>query len=261
MVSLMEAIFLGALQGVTEWLPVSSSGHLALAQTLLGLQLSLLFDVALHAGTLLAALAFFWKDIWKMVAAVAKFDFKSEYGRLAAMVALGTVPLAAAGLLFRDAIAALFNSPLAIGTSMLLMGMILYITKFSRGDRGIGVKAALFVGAAQALALVPGISRSGATIAAGLSRHINRQKAFIFSFMLSIPAVVGANVYELYKTGSDGVAVIGIETVAAVAVAAVVGYGSIGLLKKVFESKRLHMFAYYCWAIGLAVVAYSYLFL
>jgi undecaprenyl-diphosphatase len=164
-------------------------------------------------------------------------------------------------LLFRDAIAALFNSPPAIGTSMLLMGMILYITKFSRGDREIGVKAALFVGAAQALALMPGISRSGATIAAGLSRHINRQKAFLFSFMLSIPAVVGANVYELYKTGSGGVAAMGIETVAAVAVAAVAGYGSIRLLKKVFESRRLHMFAYYCWAVGLAVVAYSYLFL
>jgi undecaprenyl-diphosphatase len=259
MVGVFEAVLLGALQGVTEWLPISSSGHLALAQMLLGMQVPLLFDVLLHAGTLLAVLAFFRKDAWKMLSAALRLDFRSEYGRLAVMVAIGTAPVALAGFLLHDAIGALFGSPFAIGVSMLLMGALLYATRLFRPaeGRGVGVKDALYIGAAQALSLVPGISRSGSTIAAGLSRHIDRQKALLFSFMLSIPAVVGANAFELYNAGAAGLDAIGLEGVAAVAVAAVVGYAAIRLLKKVFDSGRLHMFAYYCWAVGAAVIAYS----
>lgn len=261
MVNLADAVLLGALQGVTEWLPVSSSGHLALAQALLGLQVPLLFDVLLHAGTLLAVIVFFRKDVWRLLSAALRMDFRSEYGRMAAMVAVGTVPVALAGFFLRDAIGALFGSPLAIGVSMLLMGALLYATKLFRpaAGRAVGVKDALFIGAAQALSLVPGISRSGSTIAAGLSRHVDRQKALLFSFMLSIPAVAGASAFELYSAGTAGIGAIGFEGAIAVAVAAAVGYGAITLLKKVFDSGRLHVFAYYCWAVGTAVIAYSLL--
>ncbi|MCX6821025.1 MAG: undecaprenyl-diphosphate phosphatase [Candidatus Aenigmarchaeota archaeon] len=261
MVGILEAVFLGALQGVTEWLPVSSSGHLALAQSLLGLQAPLLFDTALHAGTLLAVLAFFWKDVLKMANAVLRLDFRSEYGRLAVMVVIGTLPVVLAGVMLHDAVEALFGSPMAIGVSMMLMGTLLYVTKFPRGERAVGAKDALFIGAAQALSLVPGISRSGSTIAAGLSRHVERQKAFLFSFMLSIPAVVGANAYEVYMSSPSTIGGLGIETAAAVAVSALLGYAAIRALKKIFDSGRFHMFAYYCWVAGAAVVAYAYLFL
>jgi len=256
MAGLVEAALLGALQGVTEWLPVSSSGHLALAQMLLGVQVPLAFDVALHAGTLLAAMFFFRKDVLKMVSAAARLDFKSEYGRLCAMVVLGTVPVALAGLLLHDAIASIFESALGIGVAMMLTGTVLWLTRFFDGSRGIGAWDALLVGAAQALALVPGISRSGITIAAGLSRRIERRKAFLFSFMLSIPAVAGANVLEIYRAGS-AIGAIGAEALLGIAAAAVVGYASIGILNDAFQSNRLHMFAYYCWAVGAATVAYS----
>ncbi|MFH1622939.1 MAG: undecaprenyl-diphosphate phosphatase [Candidatus Aenigmatarchaeota archaeon] len=259
MVGLLEAALLGCLQGVTEWLPVSSSGHLALAQKMLGLRVPLAFDVALHAGTMLAVLAFFRKDILKMVSAAVRLDYRSEYGSMGLMVVLGTAPVALAGLLLHDAIGAIFESTLGIGVAMMLMGTVLWLTRFFDGSRGIGAWDALFVGAAQALALVPGISRSGITIAAGLSRRIDRRKAFLFSFMLSIPAVAGANVLEIYRAGSD-LGAIGAEALVGVAAAAAVGYASIGLLRNVFQSNRMHLFAYYCWAVGAAAVAYSYLF-
>jgi undecaprenyl-diphosphatase len=261
MINLPEAVFLGALQGVTEWLPISSSGHLALAQAALGLQVPLLFDVLLHAGTLLAVLVFFRKDVWKLLSAALRLDFRSEYGRMAAMAVIGTAPVALAGFLLHDAIGALFGSPFAIGVSMLLMGTLLYATKLFRPvtGRSVGVKDALYIGVAQALSLVPGISRSGSTIVAGLSRHVDRQKALLFSFMLSIPAVVGANAYEAYKTGIVGLDAIGPNGFVAVAVAAAAGYAAIVLLKKVFDAGRLHLFAYYCWAVGAAVIAYSLL--
>jgi len=261
MVSLLEALLLGALQGFTEWLPISSQGHLVIAQALLGVSVPLMFDAALEAGTLLALLAYFRKDLWKILQSLLKLDFSSEYGRLIPLVVVGTVPIVIAGFLLRDAIAAIFNSTMSVGLAMLFTGTILYVTKFSRGERAIGVKDALFVGVAQVLALVPGVSRSGITMASGLSRHVDRQKAFFFSFMLAIPAIVGANLLVLLETPQSAIASLGYETVVAVATAAVVGYASISILRRVFASGRFYVFAYYCWAVGAAVIAYSYFFI
>lgn len=261
MVGLIEAIFLGFVQGLTEWLPVSSFGHLIIVQQLLGLHLPLLFDIALHGGTILSVFAFFWKEIWKILSAVSKFDFGTSEGRMGLFVLVGGVPVAFVGFALYDVLVPLFENLFVVGAALLVTGFALYCTKFFSGEREMDTKDALLIGISQAFSIIPGLSRSGLTISSALFRKISRQQAFAFSFLLAIPAIVGANVFELYKTASSGMNLnsFGFEMFLGASVAAMVGYVSLRLLGDALRKGRFYMFAYYCWTVGTLVLIYAYM--
>ena len=259
MSSLVPAVLLGLLQGLTEFLPVSSSGHLALAQSLIPgfSQPGVLFDVTLHIGTLVAVCIYFWQDLRGMALSL----FSSGRGDAAAsrrmlwLLIAGSVPTAAIGLLFRKQFEAMFSDVYGVGVWFIVTGVLLFLTDrvSTRGRElsAMGLLDALVIGVAQGLAIIPSLSRSGATIAAGVFLGLERGLLVRYSFLLSIPAVAGAFVLELVThrhealQGFDPLAY-GAGTLAAL----VVGYWSIGVLLNMTRSRRLSVFAYYCWAVG-----------
>lgn len=251
--NIFQAIFLGIIQGLTEFLPVSSSGHLVLAQHFLNLhEASVLFafDVAVHLGTLLAVVFFFAREVGEMI--------QKPFSRLSLMVVVATLPAVVVGLFFKDQIESLFVSPRVAGFGLLVTGTILWFTRFveqrMREVRAPGFWGALLVGLFQAVAITPGISRSGSTIAAGLMTSWDRSFAARFSFLISIPAILGALTLELWdlKTGAIQAAAlpwgpIGIGTI----FSAITGFLAIQWMLKIIAQRRFHWFAYYCWAVGL----------
>jgi len=254
---LVQAILLGALQGVTEWLPISSSGHLALAQHFLGVSPPLLFDLALHAGTLLALVVFFRKEILELLRALASLDFQSPAGKLIPLLVLAMLPTALIGFAFKPFFESMFSAPLLVGAALLVNGAFLYLTKFAKAGKELGVISSLVVGVAQGLAVAPGISRSGATISTALLQGVERRKAAVFSFLLAIPAVGGASAYE-FASNSGSLAGVGSDAlVLGIIVAGIIGYLSLGLLFRVLDSRRFHQFAYYCWLVGAVAIALS----
>ena len=262
MIGDLQALWLGILQGLTEFLPVSSSGHLVLGQNILGVnQPDLLFDVAVHVGTLVAVLFCFREDIVSILRGLwAKDDQAREGRRLLFLIVVGSVPTALIGLLFKDQFEALFSSLSAVGVALLVTGGLLMATRFApQGRRGLnatGPGRALLVGLFQGLAITPGISRSGATISAGLYLGLDRRLAAHFSFLLSIPAILGALALELKDVEFSTVAVSPL-LLGGVA-AALSGYFALKVLLKVVQKGRLYWFAPYCWALGLAVLAMGF---
>jgi undecaprenyl-diphosphatase len=252
---LIDIFILAIIQGVTEWLPVSSSGHLVIAQEYLGLKLPLIFDVALHAGTLGVVLAMFRRDLTKIFKALFRLDFRAKEGKLALFIAVGSVPTALTGFLFRDALESLFYNPLAVGIALLTTGLFLYASKSRRSDKELDYLDSLLIGVAQGIAIIPGVSRSGVTIAVALLRGVRKETAFTYSFLLSIPAVIGATITE-----SRGLAVGGMDVVAVLfgaLVSMIVGYVSLKLLLRIVMKGRLHLFAYYCWIVGAIIIVFS----
>lgn len=252
--TLTESLISGIVQGLTEFLPVSSSGHLVLLHRFFGLSEPMMFfDVCLHAGTLAAVLFYFRKDLLGIVT-------RRDY-RTIALLGAGTVPVVAAGLLFEDRIEALFASPgivsmMLYGTAFLLLAGE-YLYKRVRRMNGLTAVSALGVGAAQAMALVPGISRSGATISAGLAFGLERDKAFSFSFLLSVPAVSAALVYKLLKAGTAAAdPSVGLNYAAGAFTAFVVGMASLAVLRRVVASGKLYIFAVYCILAGTVGILY-----
>jgi undecaprenyl-diphosphatase len=252
---------LGFIQGVTEWLPISSTGHLRITELLLGLSLPLLFDITLHVGTLIVILFFFRKDIKNIFAALAKGDFKSENGKLIPLIIVGTVPTAIIGVAFSNTIETVFSSYLPIAGAFLTCGIVLYISKTGQDQKeNITYWAALAIGAAQGIALIPGISRSGFTIATALLLGVRREKAFKFSFLLSIPAVIGALCLTLYEQ-HEALTLVGVgwtEILVGIAVSIVVSYFALKLLWKVLADKKFYLFAFYCWLIAAILLALSF---
>ncbi len=256
----IQAIILGFIQGVTEWLPISSTGHLRITELLLGLRLPLLFDVTLHVGTLAIVLLFFRKDIKLVLAALATGDFKSENGKLIPLILVGTVPTALIGFVFSNAIEAYFSSFLPIAGAFIICGVVLYFSKTgTERQENITYIAALAIGTAQGLALIPGLSRSGLTIATALMLGVRREKAFKFSFLLSVPAVIGALGLTLYEQ-HEMLTLVGVgwtEILAGIAVSLVVSYFALKLLWKALAGKKFYLFAFYCWLIGALLLALS----
>jgi undecaprenyl-diphosphatase len=253
----VQAILLGIVQGLTEWLPISSSGHLVIIQELLGIQVPLIFDVMLHFGTLLAVCAMFWKDLLKIVSSIVHLDFQSEYGTLAQFLVVGSIPIALIGALFHDFFASLFTNLTAVGVALLLTSIILYSSKFHKESKQLNYKESFLVGIAQAIAIIPGISRSGFTIATGLLRGIDRREIFRFSFLLSVPAIIGANMFELITVPLTGFDMISM-TVGTVT-AAVVGYLSLKLLLRLVVNRKFYLFSFYCLALGLLILIIRFL--
>ena len=256
----IQAIILGFIQGVTEWLPISSTGHLRITEQLLGLALPLLFDVTLHLGTLVVILLFFRKDIKLILAALVKGDFKSENGKLIPLIIVGTVPTALIGLVFSSTIETVFSSFLPIAGAFITCGVMLYLSKTGQEQQeNITYLAALAIGTAQGIALIPGISRSGLTIATALLLGLRREKAFKFSFLLSVPAVIGALGLTLYEQ-HEMLTLVGLgwtDILVGITVSIVVSYFALKLLWKALAGKKFYLFAFYCWVLGIVLVALS----
>lgn len=265
--NLFTSLLLGIIQGLAEFLPISSSGHLALAQHLLGIntEVPAFFDVLLHLGTLLAVLVAYWGDVVEIVQEFFRGVGDVVHGttptpvpparRMILLIIVGTLPL--------FAILPIHKKVQALGDSMVFIGMALVVTGFllfacdlvHRGhktERSATLLDALLVGGGQALATMPGISRSGMTISAGCFLGFERSFAVRFSFLLSIPAVLGANILSLKDALEAGVDWAAVPVyLAGVVASAVVGYACIRLLKLIAQKGRFGGFAYYCWAVGL----------
>jgi len=256
----MKTIILGIIQGFTEWLPISSTGHLKLAEHFFGLKAPILFDVILHIGTLTVVLLFFRRDIKNVLSAFARFDFKTEHGRLIPLIIVGTIPTALIGFVFGELIEDVFKSVLPIAIAFVLCGIALYSAKAGKEKtNNIDYLTVTVIGIAQGIAIIPGISRSGATIAAALLLGIKREKAFKFSFLLSIPAIIGALALTLY-TQFDELTTVGLgwtEIFAGIAVTMFVGYFALKLLWKILVKEKFHLFAFYCWLLGIALILLS----
>lgn len=266
MIDWLEALVLGVVQGATEYLPVSSSGHLVIAQHLLGFtEPALLFDIVLHLGTLAAVVWYYRDDLKKLVrqsllgirevlAGSAASEVQAKYPgfRLAVLIVVGTIPTAVLGLTFEETFESLFGSVRATGAMLMVTGLILVASRLAPNNgRGIGQMRALdalLIGLAQGLAITPGISRSGATIATALLLGIERETAARFSFLLSIPSILGALLLELGDSGTEAAYP---SLVVGFLAALVTGYACLALLVYLVKRGRLAWFAPYCFALGL----------
>lgn len=245
-----EAVVLGIIQGFSEYLPVSSSGHLVLAQKILGVNAEgVTFEVVVHIGSLFAVIMYFRHKLWEM----AKSFFAigdSEPRRYAIYLILGTFPAALAGLILEDFFDRMFDSPQFTSFFLLITGVILISTKFAgHGARTVSLASALLIGLAQACAILPGISRSGSTISAGIWSRLEPAKAAEFSFLLSIPAIAGAAVLKSNEIASLNSLLIGPYSLAALT-SFVSSLVAIHWLLSIIKKGRFGLFAFYCFAVG-----------
>lgn len=255
-----QALVLGIVQALTEFLPVSSSAHLVIMQDYLGFKNPLLlFDVILHAATLGALLVYFRKDIGKIILSLVRLKEKSDEEMLNRkifyFILIGTIPTLALGLLLNQWIKAMFTSVTFTSLMLLVTGALLWISK-RRADSERGIEEmkttdAFLIGIMQGVAIIPGISRSGATISTGLLRGIKKELAFRYSFLLSIPAIIGALGLQLREAFLEQTLPSHpLPWIGGALVAAIIGYISLVLFRKIILGKKLHIFAYYCWTIG-----------
>lgn len=257
---LVKTVILGVIQGLTEWLPISSTAHLKLFENLLGFEVArelILFDVILHIGTLIVIIVFFREEVVKILSAVACLDFKSQPGRMVPLIIVGVLPTFLIGGVAGELIEETFQNILPIGVSFLFYGTVLYSLKFDKEETDtINYPTAIMIGVAQGIAIVPGISRSGITIAAALLLGVKRERAFQFSFLISIPAVLGALGYtvctEFGELTSAGLG--WSEILVGATVSMVVGYFALKLLWKTVAQRKLYLFAIYCWLLGALLI-------
>ncbi|MDH5533204.1 MAG: undecaprenyl-diphosphate phosphatase [Candidatus Pacebacteria bacterium] len=248
-----QAVLLGIVQGATEFLPVSSSGHLALTQRFLGFtQANLAFDTFLHFATLLAVIIFFWKDLIKL-----KLNNWI-------VIAVGTIPAVIAGLLIKDYIEGIITSTIIVAGFLILTGITNLISdkklEQTETTKEVTLKSAFIIGLFQAVAIIPGISRSGSTLFGGLLQKLDRKEAFKFSFYLSIPAILGATLLQgldVLEIGLNGINP-SLYLVGAVA-AFITGISSLKVFKYIIEKARLEVFGWYCIGVGILFIIGSLL--
>lgn len=259
--TILEAILLGAVQGLTEFLPISSSGHLLLFQQILGVEgVGLTFDVVVHLATLIAIIIFFGRSLLRLS--------KHE----AILIGIGTIPAVLVGVLLKDQIEVLFASDKLLGLELMATGGInFYIDRKLKNKtediemdvqtRSITSKKSLLIGVGQAIAIIPGISRSGTTVAAGVGLGLDREQAFRFSFLLAIPALAGAGLLQLIDLIQGGTTeVINLPAYLAGAISALVfGLLSLRLFKQVMSSARMELFGWYCVILGAVVLGVTFL--
>ncbi|MDR2149927.1 MAG: undecaprenyl-diphosphate phosphatase [Spirochaetaceae bacterium] len=255
--TILEAVILGAVQGLTEFLPVSSSGHLVLIQQLMHIETpSLFFDTMLHLGTLLAVFIVLWSDIWDLL--------RQPVQPLTSFLVLATIPAVVVALFLRDFIEASFESPDFLGIAFLITGLVLFVAEYIskrpgrfRSDLELNGKDALIIGIMQSIALFPGISRSGFTLAGALSRRLERGFAARFSFLLSIPAIIGALVLQIQEL-PDGISasVYSTPVIVGTFTAALVGFISIKVMLKLIQEHSVRIFACYTAILGIVLMIY-----
>jgi undecaprenyl-diphosphatase len=254
---LLNTGFLGLIQGLAEWLPISSTAHLKIAEHYLGLTATPLFNLILHLGTLIVVVFYFRTEVKNILSALAHVDFKSEYGKMIPLIIAATIPTAIIGLLYVKYLEDTLGQLLIIGITFIIGATLVYTSKLGKENtENITYPIAVIMGIAQGLAIFPGLSRSGATISIALLVGLKREKAFKFSFLLSIPAVLGDTLVEAYKDRGQ-IATSGIgstELLVGVVIAMVVGYVAIKLVSKIVATKKFHYFAFYTWLLGAALI-------
>lgn len=271
--NMLQAVLMGLLQGLTEFLPVSSSGHLIIGGELLGIeQNGILLDVCLHFGTLVAVCIFFWPQIRDILAALGAVLLRKktknkevlQQRRKNLMILLciivACVPTAIIGLILENYSNVLFNSVKLVGVLLLVTGVILWLTPRKDKEPGeakpLNPKKALIIGLVQGVAVLPGISRSGSTIATSLFLGISREEAARFSFLISVPAILGATLLEMLKLRSDGFSAELLPALVGAIVAGVSGYFALRFLIKVLNKGKLYYFSIYCWILGLTALIF-----
>ena len=250
MISLLEALVFSVVQGISQWLPISSSGHVAILENIFGFQ-SLPFVVFLQLASILAVIVLFWKDIVKVL------DLrKKENVKYILMIIVAVIPVAVIGYLFEKEIAAFFSSLFYLGIFFILSGLIIYSTKFAKPKKeSLNWLDSVFVGLMQAISIVPGISRSGATISGGMFRGVSKSEAVKFSFLLAVPTILGASVLEL-----KNLSVIGVSTtilIVTFVLTFLVSIVAIKALLKVVKSNKFYLFGIYDILVGIIVLGYS----
>ena len=234
---------------MTEFLPVSSSGHLVIFQHLLQINAeALTLEVFLHFGTLVAVVIVYWQDIVEII------TFKVDYRRFTYYILLGSVPAGVIGILYQDQIEAAFSSIKVVGFMLIITGILLWLSdRVQNQEREMEEMTAIdsiVVGTAQAFAILPGVSRSGSTIVAGLFKGLERKLAAKYSFLLSIPVIGGATLLQVFDLVQEGFGVFGpVELMSGTLAAAISGYFAIKLLVKLVNQEQLSLFAYYCWTL------------
>src|SRR3954449_3523471 len=259
----LQAIVLGIVQGLTEFLPVSSTAHLRIVPAFLGWEdPGAAFTAVTQLGTMAAVLLYFREDLWRIattwVRSLRRPELRSQVdARMGWYIGLGTIPIAVFGLIFSDQIESGARDLYLIGTTLIVLGFVLLIAeKVGRRDRDlttIKARDATMIGFAQALALIPGVSRSGSTISAGLFAGFDRESAARYSFLLSVPAVVLSGLFELRKIGDPGGAG-AVPTILATVIAFIVGYASIAWLLRYLTSHSTVVFVIYRVALGSLVI-------
>jgi undecaprenyl-diphosphatase len=260
-VTIFQAIVLGIIQGLSEFLPISSSAHLALTPWVLGWpQPGLAFDVALHLGTLIALVWFFWQE-WVTLAKaffsiLRKRRLETESERRVAFVVVATIPGGIAGYLLQDYAKTIFRTPALTGVMLIVMGAILWIVdRKAKQERGIGQmtwRDAIIIGVAQCFAIVPGVSRSGSTITAGRGVALTREAAAVFSFLLSLPIISAAVIFEGRHAIDEGISA---PLIAGIIASAVSGWLAISVLLKFISRNSYGVFAVYRFIVGAGVLA------
>ena len=268
----ITSIFLGIIQGLTEFLPISSSGHLVLFQNIFGFrEPELMLDISLHLGTLVAVCIFFRFDLKEIIGETWHFSVDILNGQkklrsidnqshvmLMLWIIAGTVPTAIIGLVFRSPLEALFGDVNKVGFMLLCTGVILAVTRFISTEYNrrmdVGLITALVVGISQGLAIIPGISRSGTTIVCGMLCGMERELSARFSFLLSIPAIIGAMALQIVSEGLNRLDIIPLSL--GFLSSAIVGFIALKILMGMVKKGRLSYFAPYCWALGLSIIIF-----
>lgn len=272
--TLFNAILLGIIQGATEFLPVSSSGHLVIFQHFLGVtEGNLEFAIVLHLGTLLAIFVAYWNSIKNMIIEFFKMigDLfakrslcldKSKYRKYIVYILVASVPAGIIGVLFEDAIDSVFSSVAVVSVTLLITGILLILgEKVGKRNRrkieDLGYRTSFFVGLFQMFAIMPGISRSGSTIVGGLLGGLEKEEAVEFSFLMSIPAVLGSLLLKIKDIISLGVSESILPLIIGFLCAAIIGYLSIKLLENLVQKGKLVYFSYYCFIVSIGLIIYN----
>lgn len=271
-----NAVILAVIQGLTEFLPVSSSGHLVIVRELLHVEEAVLsFDILMHLGTLVSVLLVFREDVKALINAVAGIVVdifrgdcirsavsKDSYRKVAIFIIIASAPAAVMGMVLKPFVYMLFSSKLAVGIFLIATGTVLWLGEYSSRSRiepaGLTVWKSLCIGIAQGFAIAPGFSRSGATISTGLFVGLSKEDAARFSFLLSIPVILGAGLLELRDVDALGFVTGSRVPILLAFIASIVsGYLAIRLVLTVVKRRRLTIFAVYTWILGMAVIIWS----
>jgi undecaprenyl-diphosphatase len=260
---LLITIILGIIQGLAEWLPISSTAHLRIAEHFLGFYATPLFNVFLHIGTLGVVIFYFRKDIEIILTALAHKDFHSEYGRFIPLIIVASIPTGIIGILYDLYLGDTYQTFLIIGITFLFGAALLFFSQFGRENKTqISYREALVMGTAQGAASFPGLSRSGATISSGLLQGIKREMVFKFSFLLSIPAIIGDLGVEAYHergTFSSGVGVSPLDLLVGLVFTVIFGYLAIALVRKLVLNKKFYYFSIYSFSMGVILITLALL--
>lgn len=263
--SYLEALILGLIQGLTEFLPVSSSGHLELGKTILGVEAkeNLTFTVVVHGATVLSTIVIFWKEIVRLITGLFQFkwNFETKY---IAMIAVSMIPVGIVGVFFKDEVETLFSGNiLLVGSMLIVTGLLLSFTYFAKvNNKDISFKDAFIIGIAQAFAVIPGISRSGSTIATGILLGDKKEEVARFSFLMVLVPIIGANLKDVLdgSFSSSGSSISGMALVIGFTAAFISGLLACKWMIELVKRQKLIYFAVYCFIVGAGAITYSLFF-